>query len=200
MTLTNLETVNDIAALHRCARECQRCKLHETRTNVVPGKGNPDTGIMLCGEAPGVEEDKQGAPFVGKAGQYLDECLEEIGLIREKVFITNTCLCRPPGNRAPTGIESRACAPYLCRHISLIQPGIIGAMGLSATKTIFSIMGMENRGISMKRIHGIICPTPVTDSLKIIPLYHPAAAIYDPEKKEILKKDFRVLKQTIDNM
>ena len=115
---------------------CTRCPLAETRTNVVFGSGNADAELMFVGEAPGAEEDRQGLPFVGRAGALLTELLEGIGMSREEVWITNVLRCRPPGNRDPQPIEIESCQPYTHRQVELIEPRVIATLGNFATKLL----------------------------------------------------------------
>src|SRR6059058_94895 len=114
-----------LVEVYREASVCERCPLSETRTSVVFGSGNADADLMFVGEAPGAEEDRQGLPFVGRAGGLLSELLEGIGLTRQDVFIANVLKCRPPGNRDPQPIEIESCDPYLMRQVQLIEPRVI---------------------------------------------------------------------------
>ena len=130
------ERREELVALYKEARGCTRCPLHETRTQVVFGNGNADADLMFVGEAPGFHEDQQGIPFVGRAGQLLDELLEEQGLDRDDVFVANVLKCRPPGNRDPQPDEIEACRPYLERQVELIEPRVICTLGNFATKLL----------------------------------------------------------------
>jgi len=124
----------DLVDLFHEASGCVRCPLHQGRTKVVFGSGNANADLMFVGEAPGQQEDLQGLPFVGRAGKLLDQLLEEVGLQRSDVFITNVLLCRPPGNRDPQPDEIDTCKPYLHRKIELIEPKVICTLGNFATK------------------------------------------------------------------
>jgi uracil-DNA glycosylase len=168
---------------------CTKCELHKGRKNTVPGEGPADAKVMFVGEGPGQNEDQQGRPFVGAAGKLLTELLASIGLSRSDVFITNIVKCRPPNNRAPKKSEIEACSPYLTAQIGLIKPRIICALG---TPAIATLLGEE---YSATKVHGK--PTS-KNSLAILPMYHPAAALYDASLKEVLASDFRTLKQLID--
>ncbi len=180
--------------LEKEVKKCQRCSLHETRNNPVPGEGFLDAKIMFIGEGPGYWEDKEGKPFVGKAGRVLDELLGSAGLSREKIYITNVLKCRPPENRDPTGEEVKACTSYLDRQIEIIQPKIIAALGRFATSYIFGKFGLEERKISA--VHGeVFKVSTVAGQIKIIPLLHPAVATYNPGRIEELKRDFEKLKE-----
>src|SRR5215216_5262484 len=168
------------------ASACTRCALAETRTTVVFGAGNADADLMFVGEAPGANEDKQGLPFVGQAGRLLDTLLEEIGLARADVFIANTLLCRPPGNRDPLPGEIDACQDWLFRKLELIEPRVICTLGNFSTKLL-----RADPATGITRLHGreeirTIGPRTV----RLYPLYHPAAALYTPSMLEVLRTDF----------
>ena len=169
--------------------ECTKCELHKSRTNAVPGEGPYDARIMFVGEGPGQNEDEQGRPFVGAAGKFLTELLESIGLNRSNVFITNIVKCRPPNNRAPRKPEIEACNPYLQSQIKLINPRIVCALG---TPAITTLIGDE---YSASRFHG----KPLTKGrVTLLPMYHPAAALYDASLKETLFHDFQILKNLLE--
>ncbi len=169
---------------------CKKCGLHESRNNIVPGKGSSEASIVFIGEAPGRNEDLQGEPFVGRAGEILDELLDFIGLKRENVYITNVVKCRPPNNRNPTVDEIKICKPYLDKELKIINPKIICPMGNFATKYILKKHGLKIRQIS--EVHGkLIKLNTLLGTKKIIPLYHPAYALYNPNKISVLKKDFK---------
>ncbi len=167
------------------AQGCVACPLHQTRTTVVFGSGNADADLMFVGEAPGANEDKLGLPFVGQAGKLLDKLLTEIGLDRGDVFIANTVKCRPPSNRDPHPHEIESCNGYLRRQVQLIEPSVICTLGNFATK----LLRGDATGIS--RLHGrdevrLIGPRAV----RLLPLHHPAAALYTPSNLETLRADF----------
>jgi len=168
---------------------CTKCDLYKGRENTVPGEGPIDAKIMFVGEGPGQNEDEQGRPFVGAAGKLLTDLLASIGLSRSDVFITNIVKCRPPNNRAPKKAEIEACNTYLIDQIRLINPQIICALG---TPAIVTLLGEE---YSATKVHGK--PTS-KNSLTILPMYHPAAALYDGSLKEVLASDFRTLRQLLD--
>ena len=162
-----------------------RCPLHQTRTQVVFGSGNADADLMFVGEAPGANEDKLGLPFVGQAGKLLDKLLVEIGLERSDVFICNTLKCQPPGNRDPQPNEIESCHDYLERQVELIEPKLICTLGNFATK----LLRGDNTGIS--RLHGQVQEQPVgARTVRLYPLYHPAAALYTPRTLDALRTDF----------
>jgi DNA polymerase len=167
------------------ARDCTRCPLSETRTNVVFGAGTADADLMFVGEAPGRNEDEQGLPFVGQAGKLLDKLLGEIGLERGDTFVCNVLKCRPPGNRDPQPGEIEACRDYLIRQVELIQPKVICSLGNFSTK----LLREDPTGIT--RLHGR--PEERTIGMRtfrLYPIFHPAAALYTPRMLETLREDF----------
>jgi uracil-DNA glycosylase len=167
------------------ARGCMACQLHETRTQVVFGAGNADADLMFIGEAPGADEDRLGVPFVGRAGKLLDRLLGEIGLERTDVFIANTLKCRPPSNRDPYPNEIESCSGYLRRQVELIQPKVICTLGNFSTK----LLRADSTGIS--RLHGRDeVRTIGARAIRLLPLYHPAAALYTPSNLQTLRDDF----------
>jgi DNA polymerase len=177
-----------LVALYNEMRDCHDCPLAENRTNVVFGAGNADADLMFVGEAPGAQEDLQGLPFVGRAGKLLDELLEEVGLARNEVFITNILSCRPPGNRDPQPEEIEACKPYLYRKIELIEPRVICTLGNFATK----LLTRSSRGIMSVR------GKPQVHELggrwvRLYPLCHPAAGLRTPATLQALREDFKGL-------
>jgi DNA polymerase len=172
---------------------CTRCDLSKTRTNVVVGEGSLDADILFIGEAPGYHEDKQGRPFVGKAGKILDELLDSVGLTREEIYITNILKCRPPKNRDPHPDEITACTPYLDRQIETIQPKVICTLGNFATRYIFTSFGLTPESIG--KIHGKrFRARNLVVNVTILPLYHPAAAVYTPTMMPTLLNDFAAVR------
>ena len=163
---------------------CQACPLASTRTQTVFGDGNPNARVLFIGEAPGKNEDLQGVPFVGKAGQNLNELLQIAGLKREDVFIANVLKCRPPGNRDPRPEEIEVCTPFLREQTRTINPEFIVTLGNFATKFVLK----TETGIT--RLHGTL---QMAGRFKVFPIYHPAAAIYDHSKWEALENDFVTL-------
>ncbi len=172
-------------------KECKKCPLYKTRKNVVPGEGGFQSRIMFVGEAPGRREDELGRPFVGAAGKFLDELLASIGLSRKDVYITNIVKCRPPGNRDPTDEEIKLCSPYLDRQIAVMKPRIICPLGRFSAKYILEKFGFEMGKIS--KIQGKV----FEGNILILPMYHPAAALYHQNLKSELYKSFEVLKSLI---
>jgi DNA polymerase len=174
-----------LVGLYKEVEACTRCPLHETRTRAVFGAGNADADLMFVGEAPGAEEDRQGLPFVGRAGQLLNEMLGEIGLSRDDVFIANVLKSRPPGNRDPQPLEIEACRPYLFEQVRLIEPKVVCTLGNFATKLLSgSPAGITKvRGTPQLRELG-------ARTVFLLPLFHPAAALRTPAVKETLRADF----------
>ncbi|MCX7995817.1 MAG: type-4 uracil-DNA glycosylase [candidate division WOR-3 bacterium] len=180
---------------------CAKCPLHRTRINPVPGEGNPNAKIMLIGEAPGANEDRTGRPFCGDAGKVLDELLTVAGLKREEAFIGNILKCRPPNNRDPRIDEIIVCTPYLERQIEIIKPQIICTLGNYATAFILKKFGLKDKILGISRIHGKIFETESSyGKIKIIPMYHPAVAVYNVNMKKVLKKDFEILTGQIGSL
>ncbi len=181
-----------LVEIYREASRCTRCPLSETRANVVFGAGNADASLMFVGEAPGAEEDRQGLPFVGRAGALLTELLAEIDMVREDVWICNVLKCRPPGNRDPQPIEIESCQPYLHRQIELIEPRVVATLGNFATKLL------TGSRLGITRVRG----TPQVRQLGgrtvfLLPLLHPAAALRTPSLVETLREDFAKLPELI---
>jgi DNA polymerase len=182
------ERREDLIALYHEASDCMRCSLAQGRTNVVFGSGNANADLMFVGEAPGRHEDLEGLPFVGRAGKLLDDLLSEIGLSRKDVFVVNVLKCRPPGNRDPQPEEIESCKPYLQRQVELIEPKVIGTLGNFATK----LLTRSNRGITS--VHGRPQVHELGGStVRVYPLYHPAAALRTPNVLQQLRADFERL-------
>lgn len=165
---------------------CQKCTLGATRTNFVFGSGNPNADIMVIGEAPGADEDEQGLPFVGRAGQLLTKILESIEMPREQVYICNILKCRPPNNRKPLVSETDQCEPYLWKQIELIKPKIILALGLTAANTL-----LKNKE-SMTQLRGRVHDY---QGIRTIVTYHPAALLRNPEWKKHTWEDVKFLRK-----
>ena len=181
-----------LVEVYREASTCTLCPLAETRTKVVFGAGDADADLMFIGEAPGAEEDRQGLPFVGRAGGLLNELLEGIGLSRERVFVANTLKCRPPGNRDPQPIEIETCRRYLEHQVELIQPKVIATLGNFATKLITA----DQTGIT--RVRG----KPQTHTLgdrvvRVFPILHPAAILRNPSQRPMMDEDFEALRNLL---
>ncbi len=168
---------------------CTRCaELASTRRKVVFGSGHADADLMFVGEAPGASEDEQGLPFVGQAGRLLEKLLGEIGMARSDVFIANVLKCRPPGNRDPVAAEIDNCREYLLEQVALVQPRVLCTLGNFATK----LLRDDPAGIT--RVHGRAeVVTLGRRTLRLYPIYHPAAALYTPRMLETLREDFAAL-------
>jgi uracil-DNA glycosylase family 4 len=179
--------------VYREVAECERCPLFQTRTRAVFGAGDADAELMFVGEAPGAEEDRQGLPFVGRAGQLLNQLLAEIGLARDDVFVANVLKSRPPGNRDPQPEEIEACWPYLERQIQLIEPHVIATLGNFATKKLTGSPTGITRVRGTPQIHELAGRT-----LFVFPLLHPAAALRTPSLVETLREDFARLRSLLD--
>ena len=171
--------------------ECRRCGLCETRHNVVFGAGPDDAEVMFIGEGPGEQEDLQGAPFVGRAGKFLDDMLELIDLDRSRVYIGNMVKCRPPRNRDPLDIEQKACAVWLQGQLELIAPKIIVCLGRIAA------MRFIREDFKITREHGQWFDM---DGRRVMALYHPAALLRDPGKRPETFEDLRRLQQEIERL
>jgi uracil-DNA glycosylase family 4 len=178
----------DLAQIARAAHDCIRCPLSQAgRSRAVPGEGNPQAEIMLIGEGPGFNEDKQGRPFVGASGQFLEQLLNDVGYQRKDVFIANVVKCRPPGNRDPEPDELAACKDYLDRQIELVDPKVIVTLGRYSMYRYFP-------GGSISKIHGQ--PKRVGKRL-VVPMFHPAAALHQPKWRPLIVEDFKKLPQFV---
>ncbi|HET9848078.1 MAG TPA: uracil-DNA glycosylase [Candidatus Dormibacteraeota bacterium] len=181
----------DLASLHAAVHKCRLCPLGYSRTRAVPGVGPVSARIMIVGEAPGQNEDQQGEPFVGAAGKLLDQLLHGIGLSRADVFITNILKCRPPGNRDPQPAEVQACSPYLEQQLGLIHPEVVLVLGRHALARL--LPGYD----SISRLHGKVI---VKDGVTYIPIYHPAAALYNSFLMGPLEQDFKAVNAYLDRL
>lgn len=178
------KTLNQIA---QDVADCQKCILHYSRKNAVPGEGPADADIMFIGEGPGFHENEQGLPFVGAAGKFLDDLLASINLKRSDVFIANVVKCRPPGNRDPMPEELEACSDYLEKQIKAINPQVIVTLGRFSMARYF-----PNAKISA--IHG---QHKVVKGRLIVPMYHPAAALHQGSLRPVIQEDFARLPELI---
>jgi uracil-DNA glycosylase family 4 len=188
VSLSAEERRQKLVELFKEVQRCSRCPLHETRTKPVFGAGNADADLMFVGEAPGAEEDRQGLPFVGRAGQLLNQMLEEIGLARDDVFIANVLKSRPPGNRDPQPLEIEACKPYLFEQVRLIEPRVVCTLGNFSTKLLTGSPTGITKVRGMPQVHDL-GGRPVY----LLPLFHPAAALRTPAVKETLRADFATI-------
>ena len=172
-----------LQAIREDIGDCQRCRLHSSRRNIVFGVGNPDARLAFVGEAPGADEDVQGEPFVGKAGQLLTRIIEAIKLKRSEVYIANVVKCRPPGNRDPQDDEIQTCIPFLKKQLAVIHPRIICTLGRHSTQAL-----LETReGITALRgrFHEL------QNGMKVMPTYHPSFLLRYPEKKREVWEDMQ---------
>jgi uracil-DNA glycosylase family 4 len=170
------------------AKQCTACRLHQGRTHVVFGVGNPQAELMFAGEAPGRDEDLQGEPFVGRAGQLLTRIIEAIGMKRQDVYIANVIKCRPPNNRNPEADEIAQCEPFLIRQIALVQPRLIVALGTFAAQTLLQtkLPISQLRG----RFH-------TYQGVKLMPTFHPAFLLRNPERKRAVWEDMQMVQREL---
>ena len=170
--------------------DCKRCKLHRTRQTIVFGEGNEKATLMLIGEGPGYDEDVQGRPFVGKAGQLLTKILQSINLPREEVYIANIIKCRPPQNRNPEPDEIESCHPFLMKQIKVIQPKIICALGTFSAQTLLKT------DVKISALRGKFYDL---EGIKVIPTYHPAFLLRNPERKREVWEDMKKIVELISS-
>ena len=171
--------------LEENAKKCMKCKLCNNRKNVVIGTGDKNAKIMFIGEGPGADEDEQGIPFVGRAGQLMNKALEGLGIKREEIYIANVVKCRPPQNRNPEKEEADACKEYLETQINLVKPEIIVLLGSVALKNVLG----EEYGITQSRGKWF-----EKNGIKILPTFHPAALLRDETKKFFFWQDLKLIK------
>ncbi|MER3428225.1 MAG: uracil-DNA glycosylase [Pyrinomonas sp.] len=184
--LHSSETLEDI---RRDIDDCTRCPLHKSRTHIVNSEGNPHARLMFVGEAPGADEDAQGRPFVGRAGQLLNKIIEAIGLKREDVFIGNINRCRPPSNRTPTASEAATCKPFLLREIAVVRPEVIVVLGNTAMQ---NLLGTKEGITKMRgRFHDF-------NGIKVMPTFHPAYLLRDPSKKREAWEDMKKVRDYLN--
>mgnify|MGYP001089162726 CR=1 FL=1 len=191
------EKTAELEKITEQVNKCRKCELGSLRTNTVPGEGNPNARIMFVGEAPGADEDAQGRPFIGRAGQLLDKIIVACGLKRSDVFIGNILKCRPPGNRDPRADEIICCLPYLQRQIEIIEPEIIIALGAHAAKTLLNTTKSigQLRGQFHEYYTGIGRPP-----VKLMPTYHTAYLLrnYSPENRRKVWEDMKKVLAELD--
>ncbi|MCX6741541.1 MAG: uracil-DNA glycosylase [Candidatus Parcubacteria bacterium] len=177
---------------------CQKCGLYKTRILPVIGQGSHNAKVMFIGEAPGANEDKTGVPFCGRAGEILNLLLASAGIKREDVYIANILKDRPPANREPAMDEISACTEYLLRQIAIIEPEIIATLGNYATHFILDKFGVPDSHLGISRLRGkkfAVCEAVTKKSYIIIPLYHPAVAVYNSRSLDDLKSDFKIIQE-----
>lgn len=183
------QTRTNLSDLEKAIRTCMECPLGATRTNFVFGSGNPNADIMIIGEAPGADEDEQGLPFVGAAGQLLTKILASVNFNRDEVYIANILKCRPPGNRRPEKSETDKCEPYLHRQIEIIRPKFILALGLTAANTLLK------SHFKMGDIRGKVFDY---RGVEMLITYHPAALLRNPNWKIHVWEDVKLLRKMYD--
>jgi uracil-DNA glycosylase len=181
-TTHEIVEAEDITGLSRIAATCVRCRLAQTRTQVVYGVGNPNADLMFVGEAPGRDEDLKGEPFVGRAGQLLTDIIKAMKLTRDDVYIANVIKCRPPENRNPEPDELDTCRPYIKRQIELIKPKVIVTLGR------FALQSLTEKGYSISSVRGQWL---TVDGIKVMPTYHPAYLLRTPAAKKDVWKDMQ---------
>ncbi|MDH5689544.1 MAG: type-4 uracil-DNA glycosylase [Candidatus Bathyarchaeota archaeon] len=179
--------------------QCQRCRLWERAKKAVPGEGSLDASLMFIGEAPGYWEDVKGRPFVGAAGKLLDELLSSIDLNRGDVYIGNIIKHRPPNNRDPRRDEVEACSAYLDRQIEIVEPSIILTLGRHSARYVLSKVNVKMKGITEVRGR-IYVGKPFGFPVRIMPTFHPAAALYNPEYRSALEEDFQRMKKELETL
>ena len=187
---SEVSSAEQLDQLARAVKDCRRCPLYKTRTHAVVSDGSPDARLMFIGEAPGRDEDLQGRPFVGAAGQLLTKMIEAMGLRREDVYIANVLKDRPPANRTPLPEEVEACIPFLEEQIAIVQPAVICTLGAVATK---AFLGPE---IAITKIRGTICDY---RGIPLVPTFHPAAALRGGDRvTNQMREDFALVKSILD--
>ena len=179
----------DLGAIRAHLGDCTRCKLHPLRTNIVFGVGDPQAQLMFVGEAPGADEDLQGEPFVGRAGQLLTKIIQSIGLERADVYIANVIKCRPPGNRNPEPDEIAQCRPFLFRQIDAIRPRVIVALGTHAAHSLLEI------DTPISRLRGQVIP--FRQGAVVVPTFHPAYLLRSPERKRDVWEDMKKVRDLL---
>lgn len=182
--------MSELTDLYNEIRNCEKCILAQGRTHAVPGEGPEDAAILFIGEGPGFHEDRLGRPFVGAAGNYLDELLVKIDLDRESVYITNVVKCRPPGNRDPQPEEIDACRSYLDKQIKLLRPRLVITLGRFSMQRYFP-------NASISRIHGQ--PKRVGNVI-YYPMFHPAAALHQPRWRQLVEEDMLKIPELLSKL
>lgn len=189
--VSDIQTQSDLDSLNDTVCNCQRCPLGATRTKFVFGAGSPSAGLMFVGEAPGADEDREGIPFIGRAGQLLTNMIKAIKLEREDVYIGNILKCRPPGNRDPRPDEIEACEPILIRQIEIIKPKVICALGRIAATTL--LRSKSSLGALRGTVHDY-------HGVKLIVTYHPAALLRNPNWKRPAWEDLKFVRREYDGL
>ena len=179
-----------LSALAKEVERCRRCPLYRTRTHAVVSDGKPEARLMFIGEAPGRDEDLQGVPFVGAAGQLLTKMIQAIGLRREEVYICNVLKDRPPGNRTPEPEEVEACLPFLREQIAIVQPAVICVLGAVAAK---ALLGPQ---VAITKIRGSVFEH---EGIPLVPTFHPAYLLRNPDAKKFAWADLKKVKKLLDD-
>ena len=179
-----------LAEVRKELGDCKRCKLHRTRRTIVFGEGNEKATLMFIGEGPGFDEDVQGRPFVGRAGQLLTKIIQSINLPREEVYIANIIKCRPPQNRNPEPDEIQSCSPFLMKQILAIRPKIICALGTFSAQTLLKT------DTKITALRGKVFDL---EGIKVIPTYHPAFLLRNPDKKREVWEDMKKIAELLNN-
>lgn len=186
-----MSNAEKLSELKKLCEDCRNCQLYKTRTNVVFSKGDPDAKLMFVGEAPGEKEDLSGEPFVGAAGKLLDKYLGYIGLDAKDAYVCNILKCRPPKNRDPLPQEEESCIGYLWKQIEIIKPRVIVCLGRIAAKKLIK------EDFAITKEHGKWFEI---NSTKIMAVYHPAALLRDPHKKEDMLVDFETIAKELESL
>jgi len=184
----NMDIIPDWQELEAAVKDCSRCPLHETRTQTVFGVGDRTAQWMFVGEAPGEQEDLKGEPFVGRAGQLLDEMIKAIGLSREEVYIANVLKCRPPNNRDPAPVEATACETYLVSQVALVKPAILIAVGRIAAQHLLKTT------VAIGKLRGIVHDY---QSIPLVVTYHPAYLLRSQTEKRRAWEDLKLARRTV---
>ena len=191
--MTPEERTAALEAIASEVRVCERCRLSQQRTRAVPGEGDPETEVVFVGEGPGQNEDRQGRPFVGAAGELLEQLLGLVGWRREEVFITNVVKCRPPGNRDPEPDEIAACRPYLERQLQVLDPAIVVTLGRHSLQTFMP-------GERISQVHGTARPADPSTGARATTayaMYHPAAALRQASLVVTMQRDMAAIPETL---
>jgi len=183
----NWKSSNNLKELNISIKNCTSCRLHKTRTNFVFGEGNPKAELMFIGEGPGRDEDLQGRPFVGRAGQLLDKMIKAMTFERKEVYIANIVKCRPPDNRVPEMDEASCCLPFLLKQIEFIKPKVIVLLGATPVKYLLNVKTITEVRGRWQQLMGI----------KVMPTYHPAYLLRNPSAKGIVWKDLKLVMQEL---
>ena len=178
----------DLDEVRATLGDCSRCRLHEKRTNIVFGVGNPEAELMFVGEGPGYDEDRQGEPFVGKAGKLLNDIIKAIGHEREDVYIANVVKCRPPGNRTPEPDEAAMCRGFVFRQLAVIRPKVVVALGRPAASALL------DRDVSITRVRGQVFNL---FGARLVPTFHPAYLLRNPEHKRAVWEDMKLVRDML---